>query len=328
MITCHRLSANELVAQPLSPGDPLPEDLIWVDLLDPSEEEERYLEQALAMDIPTREEIAEIEESSRLYQTDRALHLTTTVVSGFSEHQPRASVVNFVLTPEWLVTVRYSELAAFRAFLGKAQQQARQHCTSDVIFAALLDSLVDRVADILESVQAHLNRLARAVFREPADSPQEKQQPKTDLQSIVKQLGRSNQLLAQLSESLLGINRIVSYLRRAGATWISGTAKTWFKTLERDVRSLSDYQAKMNGEIGFLLDATLGLISVEQNNIVKVFTIASVLFLPPTLVGTIYGMNFKLMPELDWHYGYPMALGAMVVSALIPYAWFKFRRWL
>ncbi len=136
------------------------------------------------------------------------------------------------------------------------------------------------------------------------------------------------QLLAQLSESLLGINRIVSYLRRAGATWISGTAKTWFKTLERDVRSLSDYQAKMNGEIGFLLDATLGLISVEQNNIVKVFTIASVLFLPPTLVGTVYGMNFKVMPELDWHFGYPLALGAMVVSALIPYAWFKFRRWL
>ncbi len=142
---------------------------------------------------------------------------------------------------------------------------------------------MDRVADILESVQAHLNRLAKAVFREPLD-PQQEKQAAQDRPAIHRQAtGRSNQLLAQLSESLLGINRIVSYLRRAGATWISGTAKTWFKTLERDVRSLSDYQAKMNGEIGFLLDATLGLISVEQNNIVKVFTIASVLFLPPTL---------------------------------------------
>ena len=138
MITCYRLSANELVAQPLSPGDALPEDLVWVDLLDPSEEEERYLEQTLAMDIPTREEIAEIEESSRLYQTDQALHLTTTVVSGFSEHQPKATVVNFVLTPEWLVTVRYAELAAFKTFLGKARQEARPQCRSALIVSLLM----------------------------------------------------------------------------------------------------------------------------------------------------------------------------------------------
>jgi magnesium transporter len=329
MMTYYRLEGGSLRRQTGEARGEIPPCTLWIDLLHPTPEEERFLEQALAVNIPTREEISEIEDSSRLYESERALHMTTTVVSGFSEHQPSATVVNFVLTREWLVTVRYAELAAFRAFDGKNNRQPELHCSSDMLFVSLLDSLVDRIADVLEAVQSHLNRLAGTVF----DTSEEHQQrptrrPKTDLQAVVKQLGRSNLLLAKLSESLLGINRVLTYLRLSADDWLSDEARAWTKTVERDIASLRDYLANMSSEIGFLLDATLGLINIEQNNIVKVFTIASVLFLPPTLVGTVYGMNFKVMPELDWPHGYPLAVLAMVVSALIPYAWFKHRDWL
>ncbi|WP_244308936.1 magnesium transporter CorA family protein [Pseudomonas duriflava] len=317
-----------LTPHAIKPGTALPQGALWIDLHCPTDEEEKFLEDSLAVNIPTQEEIAEIEESSRLYESERAIHLTTTVVSGFNEHQPHATVLNFVLTPEWLVTVRYAEMSAFRAFRTKVGQHPAMHQRSDTIFISLLDSLVDRIADILESVQAHHNRLASAIFNEQTPDPDSPRAPKTDLQSIVKQLGRSNLLLARLSDSLLGINRLVSYIRRAAREWISRDAKDWMKTVERDARSLGDYQARMNTEVGFLLDATLGLINIEQNSIIKVFSIASVLFLPPTLVGTVYGMNFHSMPELDWTFGYPMALVAMIISAIIPYGWFKFRGWL
>ncbi|GGM09433.1 magnesium transporter CorA family protein [Pseudomonas asuensis] len=328
MITCYTLVNGMLTPKTITPDEPLPQDALWIDLLSPTDEEEQFLEKSLAVNIPTREEMAEIEESSRLYESERALHMTTTVVSGFSEQQPTGSVLNFVLTPDWLVTVRYAELSAFHAFRTKLSQHPGLHKRSDTIFISLLDSLVDRIADILESVQAHHNRLANAIFREPKPDEEGPKEPKSDLQSILKQLGRSSLLLARLSDSLLGINRLLSYLHRAASEWICREAKAWMKTVERDSRSLGDYQNRMNNEISFLLDATLGLINIEQNGIIKVFSIAAVLFLPPTLVGTVYGMNFENMPELGWHFGYPLALVGMVVSAIIPYAWFKFRGWL
>lgn len=329
MIAYYRLEGGSLRRQAGTASGEIPPSTLWIDLLCPTLEEEQFLEQALGVSIPTREEMSEIEDSSRLYESENALHMTTTVVSGFSEHHPTATVVNFVLTREWLITVRYAELAAFRAFEAKKNRQPELRASSDILFVSLLDSLVDRIADVLETVQSHLNRLAESIFDQPEVQQQRPaRRPKIDLQSVVKHLGRNNLLLAKLSESLLGINRVLTYLRLSASDWLSDEARAWTKTVERDIVSLREYLINMSSEVGFLLDATLGLINTEQNNIVKVFTIASVLFLPPTLVGTVYGMNFKVMPELDWPYGYPLALLAMVVSAVLPYAWFKYRNWL
>ncbi|MNN25353.1 Magnesium transport protein CorA [compost metagenome] len=190
-----------------------------------------------------------------------------------------------------------------------------------------MDSIVDRIADVLENVQGQLDTLSREIF---AEQPSEggKRAPKADLQQIVKHLGRSNSLLSKLNESLLSISRPLGYFRQGGNAWVSEEARLGMKSVERDVRSLGEYLSKMSSEITFLLEATLGLINIEQNSIIKVFSIAAVLFLPPTLVGTVYGMNFQHMPELLWPVGYPMALVLMVVSAILPYLWFKFKGWL
>ncbi|MCQ4270363.1 magnesium transporter CorA family protein [Pseudomonas kuykendallii] len=324
MITYYLPSSEGLRAcHPDDLGE-LPAEALWIDLLNPTPAEEKLVEKALGMGVPTREEMAEIEDSSRFYEENGALYMTTSVVTGITEKHPRSEESSFVLSERWLVTVRYSEMTAFRTFVNKAARQADCHQNSDMLFASLLDSMVDRIADVLEELQAQLNSLSQHIFSETRERAQEK----ADLQRVIKDLGRYNSLLAKLNESLLSIGRQITYVRQAGNGWLSEAARTWLKSSERDVRSLNDYQTKMSGEIVFLLDVTLGLINIEQNSIIKVFSIAAVLFLPPTLVGTVYGMNFKVMPELDWTLGYPMALGMMVGSALLSYALFKYKGWL
>ncbi len=321
MITLHCLEQGALTRRTADDLTALPDNVLWVDLLAPDAQEERFIESALGVDIPTREELAEIEDSSRFYDEDGAIFMTTTVVMGIADQRPENAEVTFVLTRRCLVTVRYTELSAFRQFEAKSQRQPASYASSHQIFLALADAVVDRIADVLESVQVELQTLSRCIF-------DQRKEQRTDLQQIIQRLGQHRSLLSQLGESLFSSARLIAFYRLHANEPRQGLGKGLLKALERDVRSLGEHQARLLGDIAFLLDATLGLINIEQNAIIKVFSIAAVLFLPPTLVGTVYGMNFQHMPELGWPFGYPMALGMMVVSAIIPYAWFKFRDWL
>ncbi|WP_413042664.1 magnesium transporter CorA family protein [Pseudomonas sp. YJ42] len=321
MITLYCLENGALVRRVAESLQTLPDNVLWIDLLSPDQQEERFVESELGLDIPTREELAEIEDSSRFYDEDGAIFMTTTVVMGIADRRPENAEVTFVLTKRRLVTVRYSELSAFRQFESKSSRQPSNYATSHQIFLALADAVVDRIADVLESVQIELQALSRRIFDEGKEH-------RRDLQQIIQQLGQHRSLLSQLGESLFSSSRLIAFYRLHADEPKQGVAKGLLKALERDVRSLGEHQARLLGDIAFLLDATLGLINIEQNSIIKVFSIAAVLFLPPTLVGTVYGMNFERMPELGWSLGYPMALGMMVISAIIPYAWFKFRDWL
>ncbi|KAF1061362.1 MAG: Magnesium transport protein CorA [Pseudomonas citronellolis] len=329
MITYYTRAGDRLVRHTGSVHERMPDDTLWIDLLHPTQEEEHLLESFVEVNVPTREEMAEIEDSSRFYESNGALYMTTSVVSGIREHRPSMAEVTCVLTPQWLVTVRYADLLPFRAFEARVQ---RGGCKggSDQLFVSLMDCVVDRIADVLEALQGQLNALSREIFSEDSGQPGKARAPKADLQQIVKHLGRSNSLLSKLNESLLSVSRPLAYFRQGGNgdACVKDEARLGMKSVERDVRSLGEYLGKMSGEITFLLDATLGLINIEQNSIIKVFSIAAVLFLPPTLVGTVYGMNFQHMPELAWVTGYPMALVLMVVSAIIPYLWFKYKNWL
>ncbi len=321
MIIFHCLENGALVRRVAENLQTLPANVLWADLLSPDSEEERFIETALGLDIPTREELAEIEDSSRFYDEDEAIFMTTTVVMGIADRRPENAQVTFVLTKRCLVTVRYTELSAFRHFEAKSSRQPSTFSSSHQIFLALADAVVDRIADVLESVQVELQTLSKCIF-------DERKEQRTDLQQIIQQLGQNRSLLSQLGESLFSSTRLLAFYRLHANEPRQGVAKGLLKALERDVRSLGEHQARLLGDIAFLLDATLGLINIEQNAIIKVFSIAAVLFLPPTLVGTVYGMNFDHMPELGWPFGYPMALAMMIVSAIIPYAWFKFRDWL
>ena len=333
MMSFYGLRQGRLVRLDHAPasGLPAPTDVLWIDLLDPSRDDERAVETLLGVAVPTREEMVEIEESARLYEDNGSLVMTAVVINGAAEGKPSRAQVTFVLTPTHLVSVRYADPVPFRTFEAKCQRQPEAHTSSDRILISLLESIVERAADVLELVAADLNEVSTALFIEDETGPRSRVKPKRaedHLQALVKRLGRKNMTVAILRESLLSLSRLVPFMRQSAGEWLTNGGPVRLKQIDRDLRSLTAYEAQLSSEIVYLHDATLGLINLDQNRIIKVFSIAAVLFLPPTLVGTIYGMNFEAMPELKWASGYPFALGLMITSAVLPYYWFKRKGWL
>jgi magnesium transporter len=303
-------------------------DALWIDLLDPTSEEEKGVERLLGLQVPTRQEMAEIEDSARLYEENGALVMTAVVITGIAEGRPARAPVTFVLTPTHLVSVRYADPVPFRTFEAKCQRQPGQQTTSDRVLISLLESIIERAADVLESVQASLNEVSTRLFIDGGGATGQALPVADDLQNTIRMLGRQNLTLAILRESLLSLVRLVPYVKQGAALWLTNGGPARLKQLDRDLRSLTAYETQLSTEIAFLHEATIGLINLEQNRIIKVFSIAAVLFLPPTLVGTVYGMNFEAMPELKWSFGYPLALMLMVLSSIVPYFYFKTKRWL
>ena len=331
MMTAYGLRAGRLARLGLAlPATlPVPADVLWVDLFDPSRDEEKAVEGLLGLSVPTRQEMSEIEDSARLYEEHGALVMTAVVINGIAVERPSRAQVTFVLTPTHLVSLRYADPAPFRTFEAKCQRQPEAHTSSDRIFISMLESIVERAADVLELVAADLSEVSTTLFIEESDPPHRKpKQAEDELQVLVKRLGRKNMTISILRESLLSLTRLVPFMRAGFGKRLSTGATAHLKQLDRDLRSLSAYEGQLSSEIVYLHDATLGLINLAQNRIIKVFSIAAVLFLPPTVVGTIYGMNFEDMPELKWVFGYPFALCLMMLSAVLPYWWFKRRGWL
>ncbi len=325
MLALHALAGGHLT----NIGDDcsrLPEDLVWVDLRNPTQDEEQAVENMLGVQVPTRLEMAEIEESSRLYEEAGALVMTATLIEGAAATRPSRTQATFVLTEQRLITVRYADPSPFRAFEARQAKQPEAYTSATSVFTAILDSIVERIADVIETTESDVGEVSGQIFY-GEDGSRSSEARSTEMRELLIRLGRRNRTLAILRESLLSLSRLILFAR-ATAPWIKNGALQRLKAVERDIRSLTDHGAQVEAEIAYLQDATLGLINIEQNTIIKVFSIAAVLFLPPTLVGTIYGMNFEHMPELHWLLGYPMSLLMMVVSAILPFWWFKRKGWL
>ncbi|MGB3810880.1 MAG: magnesium transporter CorA family protein [Parvibaculum sp.] len=322
MITAYVRSNGMLLPVQVETHGVIPEEVVWIDLLEPTREEERFVDEALGLDMPSEEEMQEIEVSSRLYQERNALYMTATLITGADTATPGRTPVTFVLVGHRLLTLRYAEPLPFRVFAAKARRHTFPSSTGEEVLAGLLDAIVDRVADILERVQGQLDTLSGEIFvRQPVEE-------KIDFDEVLRRVGRNHALTAQARESLVSIARLLSFIGRPGDTKLTKNFGRGFKTIARDVMALSDHASFLANNINFVLDATLGMINSEQNGIIKIFSVAAVVFLPPTLIASIYGMNFQFMPELSLKYGYVLALGLMVLSAILPYWYFKRRGWL
>lgn len=325
--------AGSLHVQEDAPLDRLPEGALWLDLHQSPAAEEAAVERLIGLDIPTRAEAAAIGESARLYTEGGALIMTAAVVAGVSEgRRPIAADVTFLLTARLLVTVRDADPLPFRAFAQKCAREPDVRERPETIFLALVESIIDRAAEILRDAQSDLERISAEVFadaeREAPPAKGRRKRRQIDLRVVVKRLGRINALAARLRESLLGLGRMLAFFRQNAGARLPEAGERRLSSLETDVRALNDYDAQLAAELEFVLEAVFGLTNAEQNRVIRVFTIASVLFLPPTMVGTIYGMNFRGMPELEWTFGYPLALALMVASALVPYWLFRRNSWL
>lgn len=302
---------------------------VWFDLFNPTEGEIVSVEQSLGISIPSRDEMEEIELSARLYQEDGAEFMTMTVLTKLDDDEPIKSPVTFILKDQTLITVRFADPKPFQAYSLRAQKtNAGLSASGEAVMLGLLEALSDRIADALEKITNDVDKISRGVFAKSAGNARKKTH---DLQSVIIQIGRRSELLTIIQESLVSLGRLVAYHTAAEAKVGNGQRKAvrqQIKLIQRDATSLSEYADSLNSRLTFLLEATLGLINLEQNGIIKIFSVAAVVFLPPTLVASIYGMNYDFMPELHWSFGYPFALGLMVLSAVLPYLFFKRKGWL
>lgn len=305
-------------------ADALPPNAIWIDMKSPSPGEDKAVEKLVGIVIPTREDMQEIEISSRLYAENGARYMTATLMCAADSHVPRTTPVTFILTDHRLVTVRYDEPRPFALIAAKLARSCSPNITGDELLLELLDAVIDRCADILERVGADVDSVSSQIFEPSA----ERGHARTYSQ-ILLTIGKKGDLTSKVRESLVSIGRLISFVtvETDAGRW-SKEQKAQFKTLQRDVSSLTDHASYLSSKITFVLDAMLGVVNLEQNNIIKLFSVMAVVLMPPTLIASVYGMNFKLMPELEWVIGYPMALIMMLLAAVLPYMFFKWKRWL
>ena len=301
---------------------------IWYDLINPTREEEHFVEGCLGVLVPTRDEMKDIEPSARLYNEANAEFMTVTVLTNIHEHDPIKTPVTFVLRDKVLVTIRYAEPRPFAIFEASALRPGGRPLPSgEHVMVGLLEAFIDRMAQVLETTGDELDAISRDVFRSRVKGATRKAR---NLEALIEKIGNKGDMLTLVRESLVSILRLTTFhqTKETSNTKMTREIRQEFKILQRDAASLGDHAGFMSNKVNFLLDATLGLINLEQNQIIKIFSVAAVIFLPPTLVASIYGMNFEHMPELAWQAGYPIALCAMVASAILPYLFFKRRGWL
>lgn len=303
----------------------IPPGATWLDLEAPTRAEEALVEAVIGHDVPTQQELAEIEPSSRLFERDGALFMTLSALHGVKQGTPASTPIGFVLADNRLVTVRYAAPSPIVSFANHVRSEPAIARDALTVLVRLLDAIIDRLADELETLGTEIERISGHIFNEADDA---RRIPAARLTALLTRIGRAQSLLSKIRETAVSTSRLLSFLSANGPVDSHAAGRALLASLTNDVTSLIDHSGFLADNLTFLLDAALGLISVEQNAAMKLFSWAALIFLPPTLVAAIYGMNFKHMPELDWLYGYPYALGLIVASAVLPLWFLKRRGWI
>lgn len=296
---------------------------VWVDLLHPSKEEKAWVKASLNVDIPAREDMQGIEPSSRLYKENGIIFMTVTMIAKSDSDEPRSDAITLILKDDTLITVRYIEPQAFALFISNLPKLTLDSQHPAHLIMALLEAAIDRLADISERIGRCLDAYSQTIFR-----TQTAETIKLDYKQLLQELGSNGDLNTKAWESLVSFNRLNGFFGQMVASKIDEDLQSRLATLTKDISALSDQVKFLTAKVTFLLDATLGMVNIEQNNIIKIFSIAAVIFLPPTLIASIYGMNFKVIPELSWWFGYPLSISLMLLAGWLPYKYFKIKKWL
>lgn len=329
MITVYGRVDGRVIEQPLGMTDALPPGTVWIDLLRPDDSERARVGALTGCELPTREEMREIEASSTTYVEGEAVYLTATVIARADTPMPEQGEVTFVLTPRHMITLRFTEPRSVATFAARTGRQPELLASADDALLGILDAVIDRVADVLELVGGRIDGLSARIFTDGLEHKRRRGSRQPDeLQDVLKGVGRAGDLVHKVRDSLASLDRLVAFLTSVTTGRLGKEQKALLKTVTRDLRSLNEHAGFLAHEVNFLLDATLGLINIEQNGIIKIFSVVAVAFLPPTLIASAYGMNFENMPELHWQWGYPMAILLMILSAILPLWYFRRRGWL
>lgn len=311
--------------------DSLPASALWIDLLEPTGDEEKRIELAYHIDVPTREEMREIESSNRLYEENGALYMTATVVTKLDSDLPESTQVTFILTDSRLVTNRYVDPLPFRRYVAYAERHASNCNSGAAILAGLLEAIINRIADVIERVGSELDGISARVFAPPRrkrDSRGRGVRSVLNYREILEHLGQNGETISKARESLVSLGRLLAFAQQQTSSQLNKDVLARLRTLSRDTLAMSDHASYLGNKINFLLDATLGMVNIDQNNILKIFSVVTVFLLPPSVIGAMYGMNFSRIPLAESPAGFWVAVGLMVASSIAPYLVFKRRGWL
>lgn len=296
-------------------------DVVWLDLVAPTRDEELILENRLGVPLPTREEMAELEASSRLYREHGATYVTADLIHNGDAEIPAIDPVTFVLTTGPLVTIRYFNPRPFAMMDEKFEREPGLCAGPAEIFLQLMEAAIDRTSDVLAVNAARVESIAAHVFTGAHASS-------ASYEKLINKLGRAHIANARIEQSLSGLARIFAFVGLDDRIEHAADPREHLKSLSRDASSLLAHSQAVAQSINFQLSAALGLINIQQSSIIKIVSVASVAFLPPTLVASIYGMNFVHMPELAQPWGYPLAIALMLLAGLGPLLWFRKKGWL
>jgi magnesium transporter len=308
----------------LRAGAAIPGEAIWLDLLEPTPSEEKQVESFLSIDVPTRDEMREIESSNRLYEEDGSLYMTATVVTKLDSDLPESTQITFILSSHKLVTNRYVDPLPFRRFVAYAERHTTSCSTPPAVLAGLVEAIINRVADVIERVATDLDGASVEVF----SVQRRKRGAFRDYRRVLERLGQNGELISKARESLVSLGRLLTFVQQSTSVDMSQDVRNRFRTLSRDVMAMSDHASFLGTKVSFILDATLGLINIDQNNILKIFSVVTVFLLPPSVIGAVFGMNFEHIPGTHDPWGFWVACAFMAASAVGPFVWFKRKGWL
>jgi magnesium transporter len=326
MLSFHPPSKDGIEAAP--GAKTIPSGVNWIDAVRPDPQEIAFLKRTLKIEVPTLETLSEIETSSRLRSEKDWLYLSIPMINRADGFMPTLTPLGFVLSKDILLTVRFKHMKAFDDVLETISRCPAQAGGPGAL-VAILAVIVDHAADVLESVGRDLDCLSEEIFGTNGANVRF-HRPREDgdkLRGVTRKIGRNGDLTSKIEDLLLGMARMVPYVAANAAPYLEAGVRAKLESLQRDIDSLNDYETHLTDKIHFLLDATLGLTNIDQNNIFRILTVVSVIGIPPTFFASMWGMNFKNIHEYDWTYGYEFGLFIIAVSALTPIIWFKWRGW-
>jgi magnesium transporter len=292
---------------------------VWVDLTDPSDEERDWVSSIFGVMLPDEDEVKDIEASARYYEADNGdLHLRSDFLLEEDEGESRVVTVAFILARNMLFSLHNDDLPVFRLVRMRARSRPGSIGDFKDVLLDLYSTDVEYSADALEGIYQNLEEVSRSVLQKDISDQ--------DAAASLNAMAREEDLNGRIRRNMMDTRRAVSFMMRGRL--LSPDQFDDARQILRDIESLDGHTAFLFDKINFLMDATVGFININQNKIIKIFSVASVAFLPPTLIASIYGMNFRILPELDWSFGYPFAIVLMIASAVTPFLYFRRRGWL
>ncbi|RPE01091.1 magnesium/nickel/cobalt transporter CorA [Candidatus Pantoea deserta] len=290
---------------------------VWVDLIEPEEDERERVQSELGQSLATRPELEDIEASARFFEDEDGLHIHSFFFYEDAEDHAGNSTVAFTIREGRLYTLRERELPAFRLYRMRARNQTLTDGNAFELLLDLFETKIEQLADEIENIYSALEKLSRVIM--------EGQQGE-EYDQALSRLAELEDIGWKVRLCLMDTQRALNFLVRKAR--LPNNQLEQAREILRDIESLLPHNESLFQKVNFLMQAAMGFINIEQNRIIKIFSVVSVVFLPPTLVASSYGMNFEFMPELKWSFGYPAAIGLMILAGLAPYLYFKRKNWL